>query len=94
MKKEKADEPGGWRREDCMRHTPGPWSVQPIGDETEANILGARRELVATVADYDAHLIAAAPELLKMLKLVHPPHPPVPTPCPACGAIAKAEGRS
>lgn len=48
-----------------MTHTPGPWTTQPIGDETECNILGARRELVATVADCDARLIAAAPDLLK-----------------------------
>ena len=50
------------------KHTPGPWSCQPIGDETECNILGSRRELVATVADCDARLIAAAPDLLAALQ--------------------------
>ena len=44
--------------------TPGPWSCQPIGDESDCNILGGGRELIATVADCDARLIAAAPDLL------------------------------
>lgn len=51
-------------------HTPGPWTLQPIGDETECNILGARRELVATVSDNDACLIAASPELLEALEAI------------------------
>jgi hypothetical protein len=51
-------------------HTPGPWTLQPIGDETEFNILGAGRELIATVSDNDARLIAAAPELLAALEEV------------------------
>ncbi len=50
-------------------HTPGPWTCQPIGDETDANILGSRRELIATVADYDANLIAAAPDMHHALQL-------------------------
>jgi len=50
------------------QHTPGPWSIQPIGDETECNILGAYRELIATVSDNDARLIAAAPELLALIQ--------------------------
>ncbi len=49
-------------------HTPGPWTLQPIGDETECNILGAGRELIATVSDNDAPLIAAAPDLLAALE--------------------------
>ena len=49
-------------------HIPGPWTMQPIGDETECNILGPRRELIATVADNEARLIAAAPEMLATLK--------------------------
>ena len=48
-------------------HTPGPWTLQPIGDETECNVLGAGRELIATVSDNDAPLIAAAPNLLSAL---------------------------
>jgi len=51
-----------------MSHMPGPWSLQPIGDETECNILGAGRELIATVSDNDARLIAAAPEMLAFLE--------------------------
>ncbi len=49
-------------------HIPGPWTCQPIGDETECNILWPRRELIATVSDNEARLIAAAPDLLKALK--------------------------
>jgi len=49
-------------------HTPGPWTTQPIGDETECNVLGARRELIATVSDNDARLIAAAPEMRRVLE--------------------------
>ena len=49
-------------------HTPGPWTLQPVGDETECNILGAGRELIATVSDNDARLIAAAPALLEALE--------------------------
>ena len=52
-------------------HTPGPWTMQPIGDETECNILGAGRELVATVSDNDAHLIAAAPLMYEELARVY-----------------------
>lgn len=48
-------------------HTPGPWTLQPIGDETECNILGAGHELVATVSDNDARLIAAAPRMLDII---------------------------
>ena len=51
-----------------VRHTPGPWSLQPIGDESECNVLGAGRELIATVSDNDANIIAAAPDLLEQLK--------------------------
>ena len=50
------------------QHTPGPWTCQPIGDESECNILGPGRELVATVSDNDARLIAAAPDLLAACK--------------------------
>jgi len=81
-----------------MSHTPGPWTTQPIGDETECNILGAGRELIATVSDNDARLIAAAPEMLALLQLLSE------TPCdhgamPACpreqarALLAKIEGR-
>ena len=52
------------------QHTPGPWSLQPIGDETECNILGAGRELIATVSDNDAPIIAAAPDLLAALQAI------------------------
>lgn len=49
------------------KHTPGPWTIQPFGDETEAHVLGKYREIVATVADCDARLIAAAPALADAL---------------------------
>ena len=49
-------------------HTPAPWTLQPIGDETECNILGKGRELIATVSDNDAPLMAAAPDLLQALQ--------------------------
>ena len=51
-------------------HTPGPWTLQPIGDETECNILGAGHELVATVSDNDARLIAAAPMMRQTLQAI------------------------
>ncbi len=93
--------------EDCLMHsthTPGPWTAQPIGDETEANILGAGRELVATVSDNDALLIAAAPELKDFLLDV--PHNDMTAThrlvkhvagcrgCEARALLAKIEGRS
>jgi hypothetical protein len=60
---------------ETAQHTPGPWTLQPIGDETECNILGAGRELVATVSDNDARLIAAAPEMYALLKAQTPDYP-------------------
>lgn len=51
----------------AAKHTPGPWTCQPIGDETECNILGSGRELIATVSDNDANLIAAGPTMLAAL---------------------------
>ena len=50
------------------KHTPGPWTTQPIGDESECNILGGGRELIATVSDNDANLIASSPDLLAAAK--------------------------
>ncbi len=41
------------------QHTPTPWTLQPIGDETECNVLGSGRELVGTLADHDAARIVA-----------------------------------
>jgi len=42
-----------------------------MGDETECNILGRGRELIATVSDNEACLIAASPELLEMLESIY-----------------------
>jgi len=78
---------------------PGPWTVQPIGDETECNILGPARELIATVSDNEARLIAAAPELLEAAKtalavLEYEPEPKsTKTLAILRAAIAKATGQ-
>ncbi|WP_248321994.1 hypothetical protein [Caballeronia sp. Sq4a] len=61
------------------KHTPGPWTVNPRGDEGESNLVFANtlangsRQLVASVAvgaDAPANrrLIAAAPDLLAVLE--------------------------
>jgi len=79
-------------------HTPGPWTTQPIGDETECNILGAGRELIATVSDNDAKVIAAAPDMLAALKrfaraMEQGNYPEMQgVACDAFEAIRKAEG--
>lgn len=76
------------------KHTPGPWALNGnyIGSETAGNIGYSFGDNVA-----NAHLLAAAPELLAALKAVlehniaHHNHM---THAAARAAIAKAEGRS
>ena len=77
-------------------HTPGPWTLQPIGDETECNILGAGRELIATVSGNDARLIAAAPRMLAALTEIaqlHRHHDVSRAKEIARAAIAQAKGK-
>ena len=56
-------------------HTPGPWSIETlegyhwIGASGAGNIAAIRRPLVGDM-DANAHLIAAAPELLDTLEFV------------------------
>ena len=59
-----------------MAHTPGPWSNDHSHPEWERNVVWAGDLVVAHVvddqhddADANAHLIAAAPELLAALKM-------------------------
>lgn len=57
-----------------MNHTPGPWGVQGHGND--ADVYVADKEIVAWVGDpfdkketeANAHLIAAAPDMLAMLE--------------------------
>lgn len=90
------------------KHTPGPWELNSIGPDEDKDIcfvvwphldsIKSRHNRIADVkGTANAHLIAAAPELLAALKrLVSSPHGEM-----AAGditiaetAIAKAEGRS
>lgn len=92
------------RSETTQQHTPGPWVVR-IGSSGHlvqihrVEPIGAGPMVARVYSDEaigDAHLIAAAPELLEALKIyVHangngvPPH----IEAAARAAIAKAEGR-
>lgn len=61
-----------------MSHTPGPWTLKLNSGINGARIVGAGGELVANVTRFadkstgqkraDAHLIAAAPDLLAAMK--------------------------
>lgn len=83
------------------KHTPGPWKVQKPDSQSYAHTITGNGFWIADVAhgaikDDDvanAHLIAAAPELLEALKKclprMHPTHPEYEN---AVAVIAKAEG--
>ena len=95
-------------------HTPGPWTVEEYGDEdAPALVIHKNTEtrvcFMATPGSHgdpakieaDAHLIAAAPELLAALKQLVADYQDVPDPTDEDGqavfdtaraAIAKAEG--
>ena len=57
-----------------MRHTPGPWKIERPYQEPHIYIAGPKTELIACIKDHyentkaNAHLIAAAPELLEGLE--------------------------
>lgn len=48
------------------RFTPGPWTVEVHDDST--SIEGAHTTVAENVSNDDAHLLAAAPEMLELLK--------------------------
>ena len=89
------------------KHTPGPWRVAAIpgavitmDNTTIAKVFYGER----SVSDSNAHLIAAAPDLLAALKGLESRHEPgvfcdhAAAPCERCDAardaIAKAEGET
>ena len=94
------------------KHTPGPWKVYDDGDMWIApsdgdapivcDICPHGEEFVYSLEDdANAHLIAAAPELLEALKVAQAWIADESCPCEGCeavndqiaAAIAKAEGR-
>lgn len=96
-----------------MSHTPGPWKVKAVrhGDEVVGYNVDAERHDPAHSSEFpyyciehvaDAHLIAAAPELLQAIKLLVHTHDMLtawagksdpPSIALARVVIAKAEGR-
>lgn len=60
-----------------MAHTPGPWTIAYETEDGEIYDDGVRIDspegpVAFNVIDYSAHLIAAAPELLKTLRFILP----------------------
>lgn len=60
---------------EAMKHTPGPWYIDPIKAHANGNrrIMAEQCTPVAVVPEHlaaDARLIAAAPDLLEALKMV------------------------
>jgi len=55
-----------------MKHTPGPWRVEPANDKRYGYIYmdGGNTWIDESVRIEDAHLIAAAPELLEACNMV------------------------
>lgn len=80
-----------------MSHTPGPWFVrEPDGDE-HTEVYAEKTGAVCYPEPDDAHLIAAAPELLAALKFavsVLQDNHIARGEAAALAAIRKAEGRS
>ena len=85
-----------------MTHTPGPWKV----DENHKGFVNIRRDVdfytsdIATVWDFyaenyesNAHLIAAAPEMLEALEEVVALTENLPV-CPFCGAVKEVQKHS
>ena len=58
-----------------LKHTPGPWVVDEIGPPHEYTRYVVRAEgrgqIMKTIDEDDARLIAAAPEMLEALMLAH-----------------------
>jgi hypothetical protein len=82
------------------KHTPGPWTVRFYERHETAVIKTADGDEVATVdvkcmpdASADAHLIAAAPDLLAALELLLPYLEDCRMHKEAAAAIAKAKGK-
>lgn len=51
-----------------MKHTPGPWKVAPVEGKRMTCVYTDKTNIALLVHQEDAHLIAAAPELLEALK--------------------------
>ena len=89
------------------RHTPGPWTYCPDEDDIPGHRERARVEFGRSKwvnigphgNDYDARLIAAAPDMLEALQAAriilaeHEPHP-LPVLGKVLAAIIKATGRA
>lgn len=79
-------------------HTPGPWVANGSAIEDRPKRGPTTVIAYGVEAAADAHVIAAAPDLLVALKGVLHAHVPRNCHCPACvlgrAAIAKAEGQS
>ena len=86
------------------KHTPGPWEVQESGSGMLSStfITDPRGDIIASMMgpyrdNYDARLIAAAPEMLEALELVVSTYEaggwPSATIVVAKAAIAKATGK-
>ena len=83
-----------------MSHTPGPWEASHREDSSGISYVTADTRHIEVAVSYsrnhaDAHLIAAAPELLELARNVaeHFADTDAPLGAVALAAIAKAEGR-
>ena len=79
-------------------HTPGPWRFMSTGEYLAvfANMQGGTKVIcpVKIADEADAHLIAAAPDLLEAAKLAVSNIMSIEAHYKLSAAIAKAEGRS
>lgn len=83
------------------QHTPGPWKQHSDGEKTYASVRGAKNQTVADcgsrsdrVAQANARLIAAAPELLRLLCIAADEPITIGLHTQIQAAIARAEGRT
>jgi hypothetical protein len=79
-----------------MAHTPGPWKIRAVNKQRNFGVVSDSDVSIARVSanidrNYNARLIAAAPELLGACKLMLVLHPHNVT---LQAAIDKAEGRT
>ena len=77
-----------------MTHTPGPWKCKKVGSLADYDIRDEKNYPLAWVehsqihdTEANAHLIAAAPEMLRMLKEIHYVIEKEEMICPSCGVL-------